>query len=579
MTDATAPLAGTTVDPQVADALMQTLVKGLRATQLYLPNNPVYQQAIQNVRAAFATVWEEAPELTLGVTEADLVLDKRAVLSQANRSESVAWLLFKDGIRSLTFLPGVEQDEIPRFLGVIHKARQLTAEADDDLLTLLWEQDFQYVRYNFVELAAADAVPLPKVSGESTLPLGVASAPAGASPETVQERVHRQVVEETAAPETPKGIVSLEDFDATLYFLDDKERGYLTQEIDREYKQDLRGNVQAMLFDLLELQTYSTVRAELISIIENFIPYLLAIGDFRSVAGICREQRVLLQRARELLPEHRQQLSDIPAKLSQAEALAQLLQSLDEASVHPTEDELGELFRELRPQALETVLAWMPKLTNQRVRELLSSAAQRLAQAYPAEVSRVLGTRDEAILLHAVKLVALLKLPPVAPALGALFETATTSVKVATVEALAAIGTSGAMQQMENAVTDPDRDVRIAAVKVLAARGHRNVLGRIEAAVDGKALRQADLTEKMAFFEGYGVLVGGAGVERLSGMLLSGGGFLKRKEDPETRACAAMALGKIGTPEARAVLEQAAKDKEALVRNAVNQALREAGRA
>ncbi len=578
MTDATAPLAGTTVDPQVADALMQALVKGLRATQLYLPNNPVYQQAIQNVRAAFAPVWQETSELTLGVTEADLVLDKRAVLSQANRSESVAWVLFKDGIRSLTFLPGVDEEEIPRFLGVIHKARQLAADADDDLLTLLWEQDFQYVRYNFVELAAADTVPLPKISGVSTLGAGSGSASTETSPEAVQERVHRQVVEETAAPETPKGIVSLEDFDSTLYFLDDKERGYLTQEIEREYKQDLRGNVLAMLFDLLELQTYSTVRAELISIIENFIPYLLAIGDFQSVAGICREQRVLLQRARELLPEHRQQLSDIPAKLSQAEALAQLLQSLDEASVHPTEDELGELFRELRPQALETVLAWMPKLTNQRVRELLASAAQRLAQAYPGEVSRVLGTRDEAILLQGVKLVAMLKLPPVAPALGALFDTATTAVKVAAVEALAAIGTSGAMQQLERAVTDTDRDVRIAAVRVLAVRGHRNVLGRIEAAVDGKALREADLTEKMAFFEAYGLLVGGVGVERLSGMLLSAGGFLKRREDPETRACAAMALGKIGTPEARAVLEQAMKDKDALVRNAVNNALREGGR-
>jgi HEAT repeat protein len=36
-----------------------------------------------------------------------------------------------------------------------------------------------------------------------------------------------------------------------------------------------------------------------------------------------------------------------------------------------------------------------------------------------------------------------------------------------------------------------------------------------------------------------------------------------------------MALGKIRTPEARAVLEHALQDKEALVRNAVGRALRE----
>jgi HEAT repeat protein len=64
-------------------------------------------------------------------------------------------------------------------------------------------------------------------------------------------------------------------------------------------------------------------------------------------------------------------------------------------------------------------------------------------------------------------------------------------------------------------------------------------------------------------------------VVRLAEMLESRGGFLKRKEDPETRACAAMALGKIGTAEAREILRGAAQDKEALVRNAVNKALRE----
>jgi len=369
--------------------------------------------------------------------------------------------------------------------------------------------------------------------------------------------------------------VNLEDFDATLYFLDDTEKERLAAEIEREYRQDLRGNVLAMLFDLLELQTYSTVRAELLSIIENFIPYLLAVGDFRSVAAICREQRVILQRARELLPEQRQQLEAIPARLSEPEALAQLLQSLDEAAVHPTEEELGELFRELRPSALETILAWLPKLTNQRVRELLLGAVQRLAQAHPAEVTRILTVADEAVLLEAVKLSGQLKLPPVTAALGELLSKGSSRVRLAVVEALAAIASPGAMQQLEKAVDDADRDVRVAAVRVLAARGHRGVLGRLEAAVDGKALREADLTEKMAVFEAYGILAGAAGVERLRALLLGSGGFLRRKESPETRACAAMALGKIKTPEARQVLEHAVKDKDALVRNAVSKALRE----
>ncbi len=54
-------------------------------------------------------------------------------------------------------------------------------------------------------------------------------------------------------------------------------------------------------------------------------------------------------------------------------------------------------------------------------------------------------------------------------------------------------------------------------------------------------------------------------------------GTRKRKVDPETRACAAMALGKTGSPKARTVLEKLRKEKEAIVRNAVDKALKELG--
>jgi HEAT repeat protein len=56
--------------------------------------------------------------------------------------------------------------------------------------------------------------------------------------------------------------------------------------------------------------------------------------------------------------------------------------------------------------------------------------------------------------------------------------------------------------------------------------------------------------------------------------LLEPRGLLRRKHPPQVRACAALALGRIGTPEARAVLEAAAGDRDLIVRNSVNNALR-----
>ena len=534
-----------TVDPAPIENLMQVMLKGLRAIQLYLPNNPVYQQAVQNVRAAFAPVWEELDALPLSVTETEFLWEGRPVLSQETKNESVAWLLHKDGIRALTLSPGVEEEEVVRFLSVVQKVRTLPPEAEDDLLTLLWEEDFQHVHYSFVELGE-DVPPLERDEDK---------------PPPDPEAVKREVVRET---EPPQGIVSLEDFDPTLYFLDESEIEYLQGEFQREYKQDLRSNVLGILFDLLELQTYTTVRTEVVSIVENFLPYLLAVGDFRSVAYVLRELRVILDRARELSPEHKDAIESLPAKLSQPESLSQLLQSLDEALVFPTEDELGELFREFRADALATIVTWLPKLTNERVREILDGAAQRLAQAHPEEVVKALQHDDDAAVLETVRMVSRLKLPPVVPALGDLLAHPDQELRHTTAEALATIGTPGAMQQLEKAIDDSDREVRMIAVRTLGSKGHRGAFPKVEAAVMGRSLRGADLSEKMAVFEAYGLLAGAAGVEHLAPMLL-GKGFMKRKEDPETRACAAMALGKIATPDVKEILQNAQSDKEPLV--------------
>ncbi len=555
---------GQEVDTAAVENLMQVLVKGLRALQLYLPNNPIYQKAAENIRIAFEPVWEECAELNLLVTESEFKWEDAVVLSQPDRADSVPWVLFKDGVRILTLSPGIEGDEIVQLLAVIHRARGLTGDSDDDLLTLLWEQDFQFVRYVTIELGEEGVAPL-EPSGSAF------GGPEGPS----SEELKKQVAEDAQQPEPSPAIVSMDDFDATLYFLDDDELHYLESEIAREYNQDLRGSVLGLVFDRLELQTFPAVRTELISIVENFIPYLLGASDFRSVAYILSELKVILERARELLPEHRTQLEELPARLSERDAIGQLMQSLDEAVVHPTEDELAGLFAELRAEALDGVLEWLPQLSNQRVKELLESAAQRLVQAHPEQVATTLDSDNETVLLGVLKLISGLKLPTFVPALGGLLTRESAAIRGGAAEALAAIGSPGAMKQLERAIDDSDRDVRVAAVRVLSEGGHRGAFGKIESAVLGKTLKHADLTEKKAFFQAYGLLAGAEGLGPLR-PLVKGKGLLKRKEDPETRACAALALGKIGGDDARQLLNAALKEeKDPLVRNAINGALRE----
>ena len=91
--------------------LIQSMAKALRAFQMYLPNNPIYQRAIQNVRTAFKPIWATTEELELKVVETELIWDDQVVYRQINKGESIAWTLFKDGMRMLTIYKGAEDEE------------------------------------------------------------------------------------------------------------------------------------------------------------------------------------------------------------------------------------------------------------------------------------------------------------------------------------------------------------------------------------------------------------------------------------------------------------------------------------
>ncbi len=548
------------------EELIRALIRALKAFQMYLPNNPMYQRAGDNLASAFVPIWENLPELTLVVAETDFTWDDTVVYGGHSKSESLAWTLFKDGMRVLTFDQGAEREEVLRFLEVVRQVRSLPADADDDLGTLLWAQDFQLIRYRFTDFLTE---PL-----ESGLPsrseTGVSAEEANAGEVT---DARQQQVREEAAPRDA-GIVDVEEFDSTLYFLDEAEVRHVAELLAQEYATNHRAQTLNILLDMLEIQPEPAVTAEVLGILEALLPNLLNAAEFRAVAMVLTELRVIRQRSKSLGEEQLQHLEQFRAMLSRPTVLTQLLQAVDEAIAAPSEADLGELFRELRPEALETIMVWLPRITSHTMRDLLVASAERLAGGNPGEVVRLLGQPDSPALAGTIDLAGRLKLQGAVQGLGLTMQNPEPAIRSATARALAEIGSPGAMSQLEQAIEDPEREVRVAAIKALGARGYRSVLPKVEQAVKGRALRQADLTERMAFFEAYALIAGPPSVPVLRDMLLPRG-FFSRKEKPETRACAAMALARLGSPEAREILEQVRQDKELLVRNAAVKGLRE----
>ena len=542
--------------------LLRLISKAARAHQLYLPNNPIYRRAIDNLRAGFGPVWDEVSELKLTIGESEIRWFDTPVAGEPGNksSDNLAWLFYKDGVRELTFNKGFEEAEVVPFLGLIQRARKGSPD-EDDLVTMLWEADFAFVHYGYVDLL--------QEGGVGELADGGELQPVGAG--EVVQGTHDAVQESQAS-----GFVNIADFDSTLYFLDEREIEYLHAELKREYEKDLRVRVASVLLDIFESQPDPEVRAEALENIHTLMVYLLTAEDFSGVAYVLREGQVTIARAEGVTDQHRQKLGELAERLSAADALSQLLQSLDETPTLPPEADLAELFDQLRPTALATVFLWLSKTQNDRLRPLLQSAAGRIAGANTSELVRLIGAPQPEVATEAVRLAGALKTQAAVAGLGKLLTNSDVHLRQVAAHALAEIGSPGAMQALERAIDDDDRDVRVTAVRAMTARNYRPALSRLESVVKGKRVREADLTEKMAFFEGYGSLCGEGGVGHLDAVL-NGKGFLGRREDSEIRACAAIALGRVGTPKAIETLRKAATEKDIVVRNAVSRALRGPG--
>jgi hypothetical protein len=560
--------------PALVEDMFKLLDKGVRAHQLYMHNNPTYLKALENVKRGFAPLWEQTDAITITVTETQLTWCGVVVHATAEKSgDSIPWLLFKDGLREFTWITGFEETELEKFMAILPRVRRATAQ-EDDLLTMLWEQDFQSMRYRYVELNDPAAPLDPGAeAGRWPAPLGRSHEPLSAAIEEAKEEMQAGGAAE--APERPSGMVRMEDFDSTLYFLDENEIEYLRQQTTLEYELDLRRLVLSVLLDIFELQVDPLVRTEVANDLEALVLHLLSAGQFSSVAFLLREVTTTMARARELTPQDKDRFGKLADRLSHPDALAQMLQALEESATLPPQDDLAQLFAQLKPSALAVLLDAIDRTQNTGLRPLLEASTERLAQSNTGELVRLVKDGKPAVAREAIRRAGAMRAAAAVPSLGEVLASgAERPLRAAAVTALTEIGTPGALSALETALGDEERDIRVATIRALAARTHRPALAKVDALVKGKAAKDADRTERIALFELYGVLCGDGGIPFLDGLLNAKGGLFTRKEDPELRACAAIALGRIGTPAARTALEKAVGEKEVIVKSAVSRALR-----
>ena len=134
-----------------AGAALLALTRAARSFTLYDPANKVVRALIADYRDRFRAVLEGHGPLLLEAHPFELTLGREVVYLERDRERSLAFRLFRDGVRRLSFMAGTSWDELLRLLQILSIRYTGVRQQEDDLVTLLRKAGFESIQIAAIE--------------------------------------------------------------------------------------------------------------------------------------------------------------------------------------------------------------------------------------------------------------------------------------------------------------------------------------------------------------------------------------------------------------------------------------------
>ena len=133
-----------------AGEVLKLVVKTSKVLRLYESENEVSKRLGEMLATTTTDHLEKWGPCDLNVLKSELRLGDATVYHSEGEFDNIAFPLFRDGIRQLTLLPGIEPSELHDLLTAINRVVR-ASNTEEDLVTIFWERDFTHIRYVAIE--------------------------------------------------------------------------------------------------------------------------------------------------------------------------------------------------------------------------------------------------------------------------------------------------------------------------------------------------------------------------------------------------------------------------------------------
>jgi hypothetical protein len=562
-------------DEELASAadLIRSLLKAIKAYKLYQTNNPALTKQLEDLTTKFTAHLDRYQTLNLQVGEYKLFFDGKPIYESPDMKESLAFLLYKDGVREIRFLRGLEDHEISDFLDVIRRNEQ-ASRLEDDIVTLLWEKDFAHISYFATdEFTESNAVHLPASYDE--IQAGLEFSPdseraTDAEPEEESEEAATLSVpaEMLAAPVRDQRETFTKHFQPTPEEVDLINR-QINQEANIHFVSTLVDNLTEILLHLGEdLEPYENM----VTFFDRALEFLLLKGEFQTAGRILKTLREILNsmalKDNQIFAINR--IFECVGSSRMIELAAQTLKHEGFLDLNTGRD-----FFDLLPKsAIEPLCNMLPQLESPKARNFIAEIIGRKVKGNLGILAPYLNDKRWVVVCYVLIIIGNSGDPDTIKYLSQTISHPDERVRRTALKAFSQYGGKETKALLTKMLNDESSYIRSQAVIHLARSAKHEALRPILSVIQSEPFLDRDFSEKAAFFRAVGQIRSDESLPVLRKILEKKRWFQRSKWD-ELQVCAIGALRMIGTEESRKILEMGKRSKSQAVRKACLQALNE----
>lgn len=135
---------------------------------LYPPEHVIYQTSLNSFKNGLDTFIDQHGSLVITIDRRRVYYKNEVVHDGPMNEENLAFILFRDGIYLLEFQASIASWEIHRFFEILQKHQVLTDDAENDIVTALWESELPCLSYKAEDVGfdTGEDFEIPDLGGE-----------------------------------------------------------------------------------------------------------------------------------------------------------------------------------------------------------------------------------------------------------------------------------------------------------------------------------------------------------------------------------------------------------------------------